>query len=44
VRPVSEYFDRLMDYAVAADWGQRPEPTRPSCLAAVHRERGVVVS
>jgi thioester reductase-like protein len=42
VRPVGEYFERLMDYAVAADWGQRSEHTRPSCLAAVHRERGVV--
>jgi long-chain acyl-CoA synthetase len=36
VRPVGEYFERLMDYAVAADWGryERPRRREPDLAAA----------
>jgi thioester reductase-like protein len=37
-----DYFSRLMDYAVAADWGRSSGAGGHPPLATVHRERGVV--
>jgi thioester reductase-like protein len=37
--PLREYFDRLVEFALAADWGRRPIPRAPGAVVALSSRR-----